>query len=86
MANEELCKPLLVLLGACHAFSEPLKTRPIPAEIEEEWHSSTKEPIPLIAGLLVQPQSSEADFRYLLSSLAAVNGYPWLATAIEGLD
>lgn len=42
--------------------------------------------IPLIAGLLAQPQQSESDLRYLLSSLAAVSGYPSLASAIEALD
>jgi hypothetical protein len=70
----------------CHAYCEPLKTRPIPTDIEEEWHSSAKDAIPLIAGLLAQPQPSESDFRYLLSSLAAVSGYAWLASAIESLD
>lgn len=84
--NMELRKPLLVLLGACHTFSEPLKTHPIPTEFVPEWHSSSREALPLIASLLAQPQPSESDLRYLLSSLAAISGYPSLASAIEGLD
>jgi hypothetical protein len=70
----------------CHAFSEPLQTGCVPSDIEEAWYSSAKEAIPLIAGLLARPQPSESDLRYLLSSLAAVSGYPSLASAIEGLD
>lgn len=77
---------LLVLLGACHAFSSSLNASTIPAEIQEEWHSSAEEAIPLIAGLLANPQKNESELRYLLVSLAAVNGYPYLASAIEGLD
>lgn len=86
MALEELRKPLLVLLGACHAYFSLLKIHTIPTEIVEEWYSSAKEAIPLIAGLLAQPQPNESDLRYLLSSLAAVNGYPSLASAIEDID
>ena len=86
MAFEELRKPLLVLLGMCHAFSEPLQPGRIPSDVEEAWYFSAKEAIPLIAGLLAQPRPSESDLRYLLSSLAAVSGYPSLASAIEGLD
>jgi hypothetical protein len=40
----------------------------------------------LIAGLLAQRQPSESDLRYLLSSIAALGGYPLLASAIEGVD
>jgi hypothetical protein len=83
-AHEELRKPLLVLLGMCHAFSE-LNTAAIAADIEAEWQASAREAVPLIAGLLAQPQPSESDLRYLLASLAAVSGYPALASAIEGL-
>jgi len=86
MTLEELRKPFLVLLGMCHAFSEPLQTGRVPNDVEKAWYSSAKEAIPLIAGLLAQPQQSESDLRYLLSSLAAVSGYPSLASAIEGLD
>jgi hypothetical protein len=86
VAREELRKPLLVLLGACHAFSGPLKSRAMPVGIEDEWHSCATEAIPWIAGLLAQPQLGESDLRYLLSALAAVSGYPALASAIEGLD
>lgn len=86
MTFEELRKPLLVLLGVCHTFSESLKTRPIPTNIADEWYSSAKEAIPLIADLLAHQQPNESDLRYLLCSLAAVSGYPALASAIEGLD
>jgi hypothetical protein len=77
---------LLVLLGACHAYAEPSKALDFPADIEEGWHTSAREAIPLIAELLSKPQRTESDLRYLLSSLAAVQGYPSLASAIEGLD
>lgn len=77
---------LLVLLGGCYAFSEPLKDLSPPAEIEAEWLASAREAIPLIVGLLTQPQPTEDVIRYLLSALAAVHGYPALASAIEGLD
>jgi hypothetical protein len=86
MAREQVRTPLLVLLGACHAFSDPSEIRPVPADIDEEWHASAREAIPLIAGLLAEPQPSESGLRYLLSSLAAVSGYRSLASAIEGLD
>jgi hypothetical protein len=86
MEREEFRKPLLVLLGACHAFSEPSKTGGVPADVEEEWRTSAEAAIPLIAGLLAQPQPTESDLRYLLSALAAVGGYASLASAIECLD
>jgi hypothetical protein len=84
--REELRKPLLVLLGVCHAFAEPADPGPVPAAIEDAWYVAAREAIPLIAGLLSDPQPSESGLRYLLSSLAAVNGYPSLGAAIEGLD
>ena len=56
------------------------------AEVEEGWRRSAEEAIPLLAEELKKPQPSESEMRYLLSSLAAVSGYPSLARAMEGLD
>ncbi len=42
MALEESKKPLLILLGACHAFSSPPISHSLPTEIMEEWRSSAK--------------------------------------------
>jgi len=74
---------LLILLGACYADAPDEAL--IPVEFEEEWHASAKAAIPLLAELLAEPHS-EDELRYLLSSLAAFNGYPSLARAIEALD
>ncbi len=85
VAREELRKPLLVLLGMCHAFCEPAKAGALAPDIKAEWQASARDAVPLIAGLLAQPQPNESDLHYLLASLAAVSGYPALASAIEGL-
>jgi hypothetical protein len=58
----------------------------MPADIGEEWRASAGAAMPLVADLLAQPQPTESDLRYLLSALAALGGYPSLASAIEGLD
>ena len=86
MALEEYRTQLLILLGACHKFSSSPNTRTMSSEILNELHSSAEEAIPLLAGLLVKPQLYESEFRYLLVYLAAVNGFPSLASAIKGLD
>jgi hypothetical protein len=83
---EEARLDLLVLLGACHTYAEPAKVLHLPADIEEGWRASAREAIPLIAALLAEPRWTEPELRYLLSSLAAVHGYPSLASAIEGLE
>jgi hypothetical protein len=85
-ACNELRTHLLVLLGMCHAFSEPLAARAVPVVIVEEWHSAGREAMPLIAGLLGEPPASGSELRYLLCAVAAVRGYPSLASAIEALD
>jgi hypothetical protein len=85
-AHPELRLHLLVLLGSCHAFVEPARFGAIPAEAAQEWRASAAEAIPLIAALLARPQPDEEELRYLLCSLAAVQGYPGLASAIEALD
>lgn len=85
-SHPELREELLVLLGSCHAFSTSTTLATIPEEVVEAWRSSAKMAIPLIVRLLEQPHEDESSFRYLLSSLAAVHGYPDLASAIEGLD
>jgi len=85
-ARPALRKELLVLLGSCYASSAPSSRGLIPDKVLEEWRSSAKAAIPLLTGLLAEPQESEPDLRYLLSSLAALHGYPELAMAIERLD
>jgi hypothetical protein len=84
--HEELRLHLLLLLGVCHAFSEPAATRPLPDGVREEWRASAAEAMPLIAELLSRPLPGESEVRYLLSALAAVHGYPALACVIEGFD
>jgi hypothetical protein len=79
-------KHLLVLLGLCHAFVDSSTMRSASAEIVDEWRASAHDAIPLIADLLAEPQASESDLRYLLCSLAAVQGFQDLAGAIESLD
>lgn len=85
-AIPSLCKDLLVLLGACYAFLDTAYAGTIPAEMADEWRSSASEAITLLCDLLSQPQSTQSDLQYLLCSLAAVQGYPSLASAIEAID
>jgi hypothetical protein len=85
-ASEELREPLLVLLGVCYAFANAEPPGGIPFTVVQEWHAAAREAIPLVAGLLAQPQQSESELRYLLAALAAVQGCPALGAAIEGLD
>jgi hypothetical protein len=54
--------------------------------VAHEWNSAANEAISMIASLLSGPQMDEPELRYLLASLAAVKGYPTLASAIEALD
>jgi hypothetical protein len=84
--NIELRKPLLVLLGICHAFAEDSVLDQVSAEIRHAWHQSAQESIPLLLDLLVEPQPTPSDLLYLLSSFAACSGYPSLARSIEGVD
>ena len=85
-SRPELRKELLVLLGSCHASSGSSNRGSISDEVMEEWRSSAEAAVPLLLGLLAEHPESESDLCYLLCSLAAVHGYPELATAIEGLD
>ena len=85
-SRPELRKELLILLGSCHASSESSNRGSISDEVMEEWRSSAEAAVPLLLGLLAEHPESESDLCYLLCSLAAVHGYPELATAIEGLD
>ena len=72
---------LLILLGACYANSDS----PIPTDLEDEWRASARKATPLLAELLAEPQP-ELELRYLFASLAAFNGYGWLAKKLETLD
>jgi hypothetical protein len=90
---------LLILLGACYANSDsPIPTGleedwhvptrqviPLPVEYEEDWHSTANEAITLLAQLLAEPHS-EDELRYLFASMAAFQGYQWLAKKLETLD
>jgi hypothetical protein len=84
--NIELRKPLLVLLGICHAFVESSALDRVSAGIKHEWDRSAEESIPLLLGLLAERQPTGSDLLYLLSSLAAFSGYPSLAQSLESLD
>jgi hypothetical protein len=85
-AQPDVRKQLLVLLGACYAFSQSATRQSLPEQILEDWRSSATAGMPLIAGLLAESQESESDLRYLLCALAAVQGYPEQASAIEAPD
>jgi hypothetical protein len=84
--NREARKHLLVLAGACCAFSQLPGTPPIPAGLEEEWHAAARDAIPLLTEVLSTDELSESDLRYLFLSLAAFHGHYSLALALEALD
>jgi len=84
--NIEHRKPLLVLLGICHAFLEGSVLNQVSADIRHEWHQSAQDSIPLLLELLAEPQPTPSDLLYLLSSFAACSGYPSLARSLEGVD
>jgi hypothetical protein len=86
VSRDDVRKDLLVLLGACYAFSEPSKLDNLPAGISDEWRSSASRALPIIADVLKGNQSSPSDLLYLLAALAAVSGFPALARAIEAID
>jgi hypothetical protein len=86
LVNIELRKPLLVLLGICHAFIENSALDRVSTDIRHEWDQSAVESIPLLLELLAERQPTGSDLLYLLSSLAACSGYPSLARSLEGLD
>jgi hypothetical protein len=77
---------LLILLGTCYAFSDQSGLAPIPDEFKEEWYASARSAIPLLAELLAEAHSSEAELLNLLSAMAAFNGHHSLARAIEAFD
>ncbi len=85
-ARPDARKDLLVLLASCHASARSPQPLPIPAGAEAGWRSSAEEGLPMLALLLAEPPADEDELRYLLSSLAALQGYPDLALAIERLD
>jgi hypothetical protein len=85
-SRPDCAKELLILAGACYGYSQATQMTPIPPDLEAEWNQATRQAIPLLGNLLAQPQASEVELRYLLSSLAAMNGCPALANAIDGLD
>jgi hypothetical protein len=85
-ARNELREPLLVLLGACYAFADPEPPCGMPSTVEQEWHAAARDAVPLIAALLARKRQSESELRYLLSAMAAVQGFRSLGAAIEGLD
>ncbi len=90
---------LLIMLGACYTNSgiaiaakleeewhpPASKSVSIPGLFEEEWQATSRKAIPLVAELLAKPQP-ELELRYLFASLAAFNGFPWLAKRLETLD
>jgi len=84
--HEPFCKNLLILFGTCCAYAERTTSASLPADILEAWVQSARDALPLVLGLLGQPQPSSADLLYLLSSLAAFSGYPSLARTLENLD
>ena len=77
---------LLILLGSCIAFSDPSNFARIPPEFKEDWDASARAAIPLLAELLAEPHSSQAELLNLLFAMAAFNGHSSLARAIEALD
>ena len=81
-----LRKSLLILLGACHAFSDHAVADNNSLETQVNWVQSAQEAVPLILDMLAERQPSSADLLYLLVSLAACSGYPDLARALESLD
>jgi hypothetical protein len=85
-SHPDLRVPLLILLGACHTSAKPAQLTLIPEGVAQEWSSAANEAIPMIASVLAGPQMDEPELRYLLASLAAVKGFPILASAIEALD
>ena len=85
-AHPDLRLDLLILVGSCYTSAEPARFAAIPVEVSQEWRSSAESAVTLIAAMLTEPQTDETELRYLLSSLAAVKGYPGLAMAIERLD
>lgn len=85
-ARDDAQTELLILLGACHAFSDNELLASMPAQIISDWHSSASDALPLISSVLIQEQPHVSRFLYLLSALAAVSGYPALARSIEQLD
>jgi hypothetical protein len=84
--NWEARKHLVVLAGSCYAFSQLPDAPPIPAELEEEWHATARDAIPLLTEVLSTGGLSESDLRYLFLSLAAFHGHHSLALALEALD
>jgi hypothetical protein len=84
--DAEARKHLLVLAGSCYAFSQLPEASPIPADLEIEWDAAALDAVPLLTEVLSTEGLSESDLRYLLFSLAAVQGHHSLALAIESLD
>jgi hypothetical protein len=84
--NKEARTQLLVLAGSCYAFSQLPEASPIPADLEVEWDAAARDTIPLLTEVLSTEGLAESDLRYLLFSLAAVQGHHSLALAIESLD
>lgn len=79
-------KFILVLLGVCHAFSDPRLENPLPADIRQSWHLSALEALPLLLEIFTQQQTNISDTHHLLVALAAFTGHPTLAQALEFLD
>jgi hypothetical protein len=86
VSRPEIRRDMLVLLGSCHAFSTLPTTESMSKDVLEGWRSSARQAVPVIAGMLAEPQETEEELRYLLFALAAVHGHPNLASGIESLD
>lgn len=85
-ANLQFRKPLLVLLGICHAYSDHTLLDSLPPDIKTIWDKSAQEAIPMILELLSESQPGPSDFLYLVASLAACSGFPSLARSMESVD
>jgi hypothetical protein len=85
-SRKDARRELLILLGGCHAFSEPSMLDSMPARILDEWRSSASDARPLVADELKEKLPDASHLLYLLSALAALSGYPALARSIEAVD
>ncbi len=84
--REDARTEILVLLGLCHAFSDPSVLHSMPPGVVEEWHSSAREARVLVAEELREEQTNASQFLYLLTAIAALSGFPALARSLETVD
>lgn len=77
---------LLVLVGACRAASLAPDAVSIPDELSEAWGAAIGRALPLAAAALASPTLTANELRYLLSTVAALQGHGDLANWIEAGD